>query len=41
MKELEEKYLNVLENHEWRVCGYTNDGRVELEKYSQIGRAHV
>lgn len=23
MKELEEKYLDVLEKHEWRVCGYT------------------
>lgn len=37
MKELKEKYLDVIENHEWRVCGYTDDGRVELEKYSPAG----
>lgn len=41
MKELEEKYLDVLEKHEWRVCGYTDDGRVELEKYSPAGEDFI
>ena len=41
MKELEEKYLDVLENHEWRVCGYTDDGRVELENYSPAGEDFI
>lgn len=41
MKELEEKYLDVLEEHEWRVCGYTDDGRVELEKYSPAGEDFI
>lgn len=37
MKELQKKYLDVLELHDWSVCGYTEDGRVELEKYSPAG----
>ena len=34
---IESKYLNVLENHGWAVSSYTDDGRVELEKYSPAG----
>lgn len=41
MKELEKKYLDVLEDHEWRVCGYTDDGRVELEKFSPAGEDFI
>lgn len=37
MKQLKEKYLEVLEKHDWAVSGYTDDGRVELEKYSPAG----
>lgn len=35
--ELESKYIDVLEERDWIVCGYTDDGRVELEKYSPAG----
>jgi len=31
------KYLKVLEAHGWAVSSYTDDGRVELEKYSPAG----
>ena len=31
------RYLEILEKHDWAVCGYTDDGRVELEKYSPAG----
>lgn len=41
MKKLEEKYVDVLESHEWRVCGYTDDGRVELEKFSPAGEDFI
>jgi len=37
MKKIEEQYLEVLENHGWAVSSYTDDGRVELEKYSPAG----
>lgn len=37
MKELKEKHLDVIEKHDWTVCDYTGDGRVELEKYSPAG----
>lgn len=37
MKELQKKYLEVLELHDWSVSSYTDDGRVELEKYSPAG----
>lgn len=37
MKKLEQKYLDVLEKHEWAVSSYTDDGRVEIEKYSPAG----
>ena len=37
MKQLQKKYLDVLELHDWSVSSYTDDGRVELEKYSPAG----
>lgn len=37
MKELEQKYLDVLDKLDWDVTDYTDDGRVELEKYSPAG----
>ena len=37
MKELEQKYIDILEENDWSVSSYTNDGRVELEKYSPAG----
>ena len=37
MKELEQKYIYILEENDWIVSSYTNDGKVELEKYSPAG----
>lgn len=37
MKELEQKYIDILEENNWSVSSYTNDGRVVLEKYSPAG----
>lgn len=37
MKELEQKYVDILEGNDWIVSSYTNDGKVELEKYSPAG----
>ena len=37
MKKIEKRYLDVLEKHDWAVSSYTDDGRVELEKYSPAG----
>lgn len=37
MKELEQKYIDILEENDWIVSSYTDDGRVELEKYSPAG----
>lgn len=37
MKKLNEKYLAILEKLDWAVISYTDDGRVELEKYSPAG----
>lgn len=37
MKKLEQKYLDVLEKRDWAVSSYTDDGRVEIEKYSPAG----
>lgn len=34
---LEDKYLEILEKQDWSVSSYTDDGRVELEKYSPAG----
>lgn len=37
MKKLKEKYISVLEACGWAVSNYTDDGRVEIEKYSPAG----
>jgi len=37
MKELEQKYVDILEARDWSVSSYTDDGRVELEWYSPAG----
>lgn len=37
MKELEQKYIDILKENDWIVSSYTNDGKVELEKYSPAG----
>lgn len=41
MKKIEKRYLDVLEKHDWAVCGYTGDGRVELEKFSPAGEDFI
>lgn len=41
MKKLKKKYLDVLEKHDWAVSSYTDDGRVELEKYSPAGEDFI
>lgn len=37
MKELEQKYIDILEQNDWSISSYTNDGRVELKTYSPAG----
>lgn len=37
MKELEQKYIEILKENDWSVSSYTEDGRVELETYSPAG----
>lgn len=37
MEQIEQRYLDVLEKYDWAVSSYTDDGRVELEKYSPAG----
>lgn len=37
MKEISEKQRETLEALDWSVQGYTDDGRVELGKYSPAG----
>lgn len=37
MKELEQKYIDILEENDWSVSAYIADERVELEKYSLAG----
>lgn len=41
VKKLKKKYLDILEKHDWAVCDYTDDGRVELEKYSPAGEDFI
>lgn len=41
MKRIREKYLEILEKHDWRVSSYTDDGRVELEKWSPAGEDFI
>lgn len=36
-KTLDPKYIDVLERLDWDVIDYTDDGRVEIEKYSPAG----
>lgn len=40
-EKIDGKYLDVLEKHNWAVCGYTGDGRVELEKFSPAGEDFI
>lgn len=37
MKELEQKYIDILEQNDWSISSYTDDGRVDLETYSPLG----
>lgn len=37
MKKLTKRHLEVLENMDWSVSSYTDDGRVEIGKYSPAG----
>ena len=37
MKELEQRYIDILKENDWNVSSYTEDGRVELETYSPVG----
>lgn len=37
MKELEQRYIDILKENDWNVSSYTEDGRVELETYSPAG----
>ena len=37
MKELEKRYVDVLESNDVRIIDYLDDGRVELEWYSPAG----
>lgn len=37
LRMLEGKYLEILEKQDWSVSSYTDDGRVELEKYTPAG----
>lgn len=37
MKELEQKYIDILEENDWSISSYTEDGRVEIGKYSPAG----
>lgn len=41
MPELRQEYLDILEKREWRVSGYTDDGRVELEWWSPAGEDFI
>ncbi len=37
MKKLDQKYIDVLEELDWSVSSYTDDGRVEIESWSPAG----
>lgn len=39
--ELRKEYIDILEKQDWRVCDYTGDGRVEIEKYSPAGEDFI
>lgn len=36
-RELDQKYIDILEANDWGILSYTDDGRVELEKFSPAG----
>lgn len=40
-RQIEQIYLDVLGKHGWAVCGYTGDGRAELEKHSPAGEDFI
>lgn len=37
MKELEQKYIDILKENDWSISSYTDDGKVEVQKYSPAG----
>ena len=37
MKELKQKYIDILEENDWIISSYGDDGSIELEKYSPAG----
>lgn len=37
MKELEQKYIEILEENDWSISSYIDGGRVEVQKYSPAG----
>ena len=41
MEHIEQRYLDVLEKLDWTVSSYTDDGRVELEKFSPAGEDFI
>lgn len=41
MKKLKEEYISVLEACGWTVSSYTDDGMVEIEKYSPAGENFI
>ncbi len=41
MPELRKEYQEILEERDWRVCCYTEDGRVELERFSPAGEDFI
>lgn len=38
---INDKYIDILEGLDWCVCGYYDDGRADLEKYSPAGEDYV
>ena len=41
MPELRKEYQEILEERDWRVCCYTEDGSVELEWFSPAGEDFI
>lgn len=41
MPELRKEYQEILEERDWRVCCYTEDGRVELEWFLPAGEDFI
>lgn len=39
--ELDQKHVDILESLDWTINGYTDDGRVEIEKYSPAGEEFI